>query len=50
MISSAILKHTLKFWDNIFTDLNKQKITIKKIAISFYNLLSKTTQLIFEVF
>ena len=36
--SSTILKHILKFWDNIFTDLNKQKITIKKIAISFYNL------------
>lgn len=48
--SSTILKQTLKFWDNILTDLNKQQIAIKKIAISFYNLQSETTQLTFEAF
>jgi DNA polymerase IV len=48
--SSTILKHIIKLWDKIFTNLDIKQIRIKKVGISFYNLQTGSKQLTFEDF
>jgi DNA polymerase-4 len=48
--SSTILKHIIKLWDKIFTNLDIKQIRIKKVGISFYNLQTRSKQLTFEDF
>ena len=48
--SSTILKHIIKLWDKIFTNLDIKQIRLKKVGISFYNLQTGSKQLTFEDF
>ena len=48
--SSTILKHIIKLWDKIFTNLDIKQIRLKKVGINFYNLQTGSKQLTFEDF